>query len=96
MKIIGCDLHARQQTLAMLDTTTGEVVKVTLKHTFIAFPKRRGGRRDRTALTYSYRRALIGSTRLARNAGMYPAAQATMANNPVANPSVHGSCASKP
>src|SRR6202795_3323406 len=32
MRIIGCDLHARQQTLAMLDTTTGEVVKATLKH----------------------------------------------------------------
>ena len=30
VKIIGCDLHARQQTLAMLDTTTGEVVKLTL------------------------------------------------------------------
>jgi hypothetical protein len=24
MRIIGCDLHARQQTLAMLDTLTGE------------------------------------------------------------------------
>ena len=32
MRIIGCDLHARQQTLAMLDTTTGEVVEATLKH----------------------------------------------------------------
>jgi transposase len=32
MKIIGCDLHARQQTLAMLDTTTGEVVQMTLQH----------------------------------------------------------------
>ena len=32
MRIIGCDLHARQQTLAMLDTTTDEVVKTTLKH----------------------------------------------------------------
>jgi hypothetical protein len=32
MRIIGCDLHARQQTLAMLDTTTGEVLEVTLKH----------------------------------------------------------------
>ena len=32
MGIIGCDLHARQQTLVMLDTTTGEVVKITLKH----------------------------------------------------------------
>jgi hypothetical protein len=27
MRIIGCDLHARQQTVAMLDTTTGEVAK---------------------------------------------------------------------
>ena len=32
MRIIGCDLHARQQTLAMLDTATGEVEKITLKH----------------------------------------------------------------
>src|SRR5215470_14821772 len=32
MRIIGCDLHARQQTLAMLDTTTGEVVNLTLLH----------------------------------------------------------------
>jgi hypothetical protein len=31
MRIVGCDLHARQQTLAMLDTTTGEVVNTTLK-----------------------------------------------------------------
>ena len=32
MRIIGCDLHTRQQTLAMLDTETGEVVKKTLTH----------------------------------------------------------------
>jgi hypothetical protein len=32
MRIIGCDLHARQQTLAMLDTATGEIVNLTLKH----------------------------------------------------------------
>lgn len=32
MQIIGCDLHARQQTLAILDTTTGEVVEQTLTH----------------------------------------------------------------
>jgi len=32
MRIIGCDLHARQQTVAMLDTTAGELVKMTLKH----------------------------------------------------------------
>src|ERR1700747_2457484 len=32
MKIIGCDLHARQQTIAMLDTDTGEFVEKTLEH----------------------------------------------------------------
>ena len=32
MRIIGCDLHARQQTLAMLDTTTREAVNMILKH----------------------------------------------------------------
>lgn len=32
MRIIGCDLHARQQTIAMLDTDTGELVEKTLKH----------------------------------------------------------------
>ena len=32
MRIIGCDLRARQQTLAMLDTETGEVVNLTLMH----------------------------------------------------------------
>src|SRR6058998_1179785 len=32
MQIIGCDLHTRQQTLAMLDTTTGEVVEKVLVH----------------------------------------------------------------
>jgi len=32
MQIIGCDLNARQQTLAMLDTDSGEVVNRTLLH----------------------------------------------------------------
>jgi hypothetical protein len=32
MRIIGCDLHARQQTLAMLDAETGEMVRMTLLH----------------------------------------------------------------
>jgi hypothetical protein len=32
MRIKGCDLHARQQTLAMLETTTGEMVNLTLMH----------------------------------------------------------------
>ena len=32
MRIIGCDLHARQQSLAMLETTMGEIVNLALKH----------------------------------------------------------------
>ncbi len=32
MRIIGCDLHTRQQTVALLDTETGEVIETTLKH----------------------------------------------------------------
>jgi hypothetical protein len=32
MRIIGCDLHARQQSLAMLHSKTGEVANRTLMH----------------------------------------------------------------
>ncbi|MGA2203317.1 MAG: IS110 family transposase [Terriglobales bacterium] len=32
MKIVGCDLHARQQTIAMVDTQTGEFTEKTLSH----------------------------------------------------------------
>ena len=32
MRVIGCDLHSRQETLAMLDTSTGEIEETTLKH----------------------------------------------------------------
>jgi transposase len=32
MRIIGVDLHARQQTIAMLDTETGELTEKTLGH----------------------------------------------------------------
>ena len=32
MQIIGCDLHARQQTIAMLDTDTGELVEKVIEH----------------------------------------------------------------
>ena len=32
MQMIGCDLHTRQQTISMLDTATGEVVRMTLTH----------------------------------------------------------------
>src|SRR2546421_7377341 len=32
MRIIGVDLHTRQQTVAMLDVETGELIEKTLKH----------------------------------------------------------------
>src|ERR1700757_2547342 len=32
MKIVGCDLHARQQSIAMLDTETGEFTEKRLLH----------------------------------------------------------------
>ena len=32
MKIVGCDLHARQQTIAMVDMETGEITEKTLSH----------------------------------------------------------------
>ena len=32
MKIVGCDLHARQQSIAMVDTETGEFTEKTLQH----------------------------------------------------------------
>ena len=32
MKIVGCDLHARQQTIALVDTGTGEFSEKTLPH----------------------------------------------------------------
>jgi transposase len=32
MKIVGCDLHAKQQSIAMVDTETGEFTEKTLSH----------------------------------------------------------------
>ena len=32
MRIIGCDLHARQQTIAMLDSDTGELEEKIIEH----------------------------------------------------------------
>ena len=32
MHMIGCDLHAAQQTIAMLNRETGEIVERTLLH----------------------------------------------------------------
>jgi len=32
MRIIGCDLHTRQQAIAMLDDQTGELVEKQLNH----------------------------------------------------------------
>ena len=32
MRLIGVDLHTRQQSLAMLNTETGELIEKTLEH----------------------------------------------------------------
>ena len=32
MKMVGCDLHARQQSIAMLDTETGEFTEKIVRH----------------------------------------------------------------
>jgi transposase len=32
MRLVGCDLHATQQSIAMLDRDTGEIVEKTLSH----------------------------------------------------------------
>ena len=32
MRIVGCDLHASQQTIAMLDRDTGEISERVIKH----------------------------------------------------------------
>jgi hypothetical protein len=32
MRLIACDLHARQQSIAMLDRDTGAVIEKTVKH----------------------------------------------------------------
>jgi transposase len=32
MKIVGCDLHAKQQTIALVDTETGELLEKILLH----------------------------------------------------------------
>jgi hypothetical protein len=32
MKIVGCDLHAKQQTIAMVDTDSGEFIEKTILH----------------------------------------------------------------
>ena len=32
MKIVGCDLHARQQSIAMVDTESGELTEKIVRH----------------------------------------------------------------
>jgi hypothetical protein len=32
MRLIGCDLHTSQQSIAMLDRDTGAVIEKTLRH----------------------------------------------------------------
>jgi hypothetical protein len=60
MRIIGCDLHSRQQTLAMLDTTTGEVVKKTQVHALL---NEGGGLRSLWPASRAARRRLLGRSR---------------------------------
>lgn len=48
MKIVGCDLHARQQTIAMVDTDTGWITAKTLPTrecttSIVCSPRRSGG-----------------------------------------------------
>jgi hypothetical protein len=38
MKIVGCDLHAKQQTIAMVDTETGEFIERTLAQNGLRHP----------------------------------------------------------
>jgi hypothetical protein len=37
MKILGCDLHAKQQTIAMVDTETGEITGMSLSPVILRF-----------------------------------------------------------
>jgi hypothetical protein len=53
MRLTGCDLHASQQSIAMLDRDTGAVVEKTLKHDgeavgILRLPSAAGRRRDRS------------------------------------------------
>ena len=54
MRLIGCDLHATQQSIAMLDCETGAVIEKTLKHEgecgpgVLCLDSGAGGRRDRS------------------------------------------------
>jgi hypothetical protein len=75
MRIIGCDLHARQQTLAMLDTTTGEVVNLTLMreghevrefYSQLPHPDSRGHRSDRNDAVVSEPAGRVGNRMLGR------------------------------
>ena len=54
MRIIRCDFHASQQTIAMLDCETGEVSEYTLKYEILIRTLQMGcGSRDRTIGTSS-------------------------------------------
>ncbi len=38
MTFVGCDLHTRQQQVAVLDTTTDEILEQQLPHEGVSFP----------------------------------------------------------
>jgi len=51
MAFVGCDLHMRQQQVAVLDTTTGEILEqqllhegTTIENFYAALPQPRDGR----------------------------------------------------
>jgi hypothetical protein len=62
MQLIGCDLHARQQTLALLDTETGEFEERVLEH---------GGDKVREFYRNLPRPARVGPKRPARCSGSW-------------------------
>src|SRR5437667_2873469 len=65
----------------------------TLRHLELIFILRCGSPR---AMGYSYLRATMGSTRIARRAGKYPATSATADSTPTATAIVYVSCAAMP
>src|SRR6201982_2820757 len=50
MKIVGCDLHAGQQSIAMMDSETGELAEKVLKHEGDAVREFYGARQGRVVV----------------------------------------------
>src|SRR4051794_8254123 len=65
MRMIGCDLHAAQQTIAMLDRDTGEVVERTLTHEGPAVRETEAAQLDRQLSLVVLKRPLVAARRVA-------------------------------